>query len=219
MRKSKKPKKFFAREYRTLGEVPRWSIVRLNKEQSVLEHTGLVAMYTLDICEILNYQWNTKPIDVRAALKWALHHDYPEVVSGDIPSPVKKMISTKEGIAEFEERIFNNRFGIYTPELPEYIENIVKTADLLEAVLKLTSELARGNRTVMGVLPGLTELLFDHAARSFVDQPTCKELKNELVAAISDEFHGTDGVGGLKGADKFWNELLKYEKFFNPGSV
>jgi 5'-deoxynucleotidase len=194
----------FNRHYRTLGYVPRWSIMRLNRSQSVLEHTALVAMYALDIMEAIKYQG-----DWLEVVDLALKHDLPEVESGDLPSPVKRSISTPGKMQEYEDDIMKRRFGSPT-EYTEDAHDIVKVADLLEAVLKLAEEYSTGNRSVFGVLCGLTAYLNDAVSKLAGAQ----FLWDDIHRAIDDELFGQDGIRTPREDESsfFWQEALKREK-------
>lgn len=176
------------RNYRTLGAVPRWSILRLVRPQTVLEHTALVALYASDICQLCELDDYTPE-----AVVLALRHDLPEVEMGDLPSPVKRRISNPETIELYEDEIFERRFNMGHP-FSDTAHDVVKVADLLEAVLKLTEELAAGNRSVEKVLHGLTAMLRDKVSRL----PYPERLWDAIQDAISDEYHGCDGIGHPK---------------------
>lgn len=197
-------RKYFAREMRTLGQVPRWAIVRLNREQSVLEHTALVTMYVADIAHILGYKG-----DFGALLLEALRHDFPEVCTGDLPSPVKKEISTPAQMDAYEQRVLVTRYGIDEGCPDSEMHQIVKLADILEATLKLTEELASGNRSVERLLKGMTEILFS-AIDGYSDHPRYGQLRASIVNALENEYFGHDGIGiQQSGSGKaFWDELI-----------
>jgi 5'-deoxynucleotidase YfbR-like HD superfamily hydrolase len=60
----------------------RWSQAHCLKNESVLEHTAFVAVYSLYLCKKYN-------IEAEAVLEKALVHDMEEVIIGDIPSVTK----------------------------------------------------------------------------------------------------------------------------------
>lgn len=71
-----------------LASLRRFSMEQLSHSESVLEHTGFVAVMALAIASELN---DIKPgsIDIKAVLIKAIVHDFDEVVTGDIPRPTK----------------------------------------------------------------------------------------------------------------------------------
>ena len=194
-----------SRYYRTLGGVPRWSIVRLTRPQNVLEHTALVAMYAWDIAQIIDYKGDRGEL-----LRQCLHHDLPEVETGDLPSPIKSRISNKSVIGEYEDEILGRRFDIRSGDVDSNMHEILKVADLLEGVLKLAEELAVGNRSVLAVLCSLTSMLFDR-----VDKLECSEehrilLRHNIDQAIKSEMAEYDGIrSDLEGGGfEYWQKVL-----------
>lgn len=65
-----------------MAMLKRWNQVNCNKTESVLEHTGFVAVYALYLCKMHD-------LDVGAVLERAVVHDFEEIITGDIPTPTK----------------------------------------------------------------------------------------------------------------------------------
>ncbi|MCK5612740.1 HD domain-containing protein [Candidatus Pacearchaeota archaeon] len=114
------------------GHTYRWQIVRTHRKQSIAEHMYQTAMLAdLIAREVTN--WGD---DKRNHLIWcALIHDLPEVMSGDIPTPAKRKIITKDIEAEFWE----GRRG-KPKKVDETAITILKIADLVEASLFILIE-------------------------------------------------------------------------------
>lgn len=113
------------------ADVKRWQIVKIARPQSVAEHSFMVAMIAARICEIKGL-----PRIVRdAAVAHALTHDLPEVITGDVASPLKAVIGEgRTHLMHFEERM---RFPGFTDDEPPHdtmVHRIIKAADLIEAV-------------------------------------------------------------------------------------
>src|SRR5262245_51863735 len=70
---------------RGLASVRRFSMESLHSPESVLEHTGMVALTTLIICR----QLPLCEADIHDALQFALIHDLEEVFVGDVARPTK----------------------------------------------------------------------------------------------------------------------------------
>lgn len=139
----------FDREHRTLAHVPRWSILRINRRQSVAEHSFYVALYSAEIAKFIGW---TGPYD--QLMLHALTHDLDEIVTGDINSPTKKAMS-KEARLDFEywvgkkmcER--SDPSGAWALSDPgEQVRAIVKLADIVEGLLYLGDERSQGNTNV-----------------------------------------------------------------------
>ena len=135
----------FERELRQLSFVPRWVITRDIRTQSVAEHSFYVAVYAEQIAGWLGH---TGPIG--QLLKYALWHDVDECVTGDIPGPAKRnmvpLSREKNHTWLFGEmcKRFPGGEWKYTPTRQE--KDIVKLADLLDALFFKATEIQLGNR-------------------------------------------------------------------------
>lgn len=111
------------------ADVKRWQIVKIARPQSVAEHSFMVAMIAARICEIEGLVFRD------AVIAHALTHDLAEVVTGDVASPLKKVLG--EGLSnlnKFEDRVVVGGFKDVPPFSHEIVHEIVKVADLIEAV-------------------------------------------------------------------------------------
>lgn len=103
------------------GDVKRWTIVRTIVNQNVAEHTFNVAMISRKLATILD-------IDDGPVIKAALEHDLDEIMTGDMPSPVKRRMRN----AGFCPDALENR-----PDRGYVVHMIVKAADYMECILFL----------------------------------------------------------------------------------
>jgi 5'-deoxynucleotidase len=149
---------FFAYLYR-LRLIQRWVLMRSAIPESVGEHSFQVALLTQALCSVANTIYG-KDVDVGQAVILALFHDAEEVVTGDIPAPVKHhnpgmLRSVREIEALASEELLRMLPAAlrdtYSPLVdqrqrdPELMR-WVKAADALDAYLKCTMELAVGNK-------------------------------------------------------------------------
>jgi len=113
------------------GEVTRWHIVQTHRHQSVAEHSFLVAMIAMRLCDVLDVDSSVR----HDVLQHALMHDMPEVYMGDLPTPIKRMMGDDlcDKIEVFESRVEFSGMNCHTPE-DSTVGLIVKIADMLEAV-------------------------------------------------------------------------------------
>ncbi|MGI8423481.1 MAG: 5'-deoxynucleotidase [Chloroflexota bacterium] len=152
---------FFAYLYR-LRLIERWSLMRNTLRESAAEHSFHVALLTHALCTISRAVFG-KQIDTHRAVTLALFHDVTEVITGDIPTPVKHhnpaMLSA---MREIESLAADRLLGmvpsalretyapLITPEAATPDDaaalQLVKAADKLDAYLKCVTELAAGNR-------------------------------------------------------------------------
>jgi 5'-deoxynucleotidase len=149
---------FFAYLYR-LRFIRRWSLMRNTEPENVAEHSYYVALLTHALGTIARDLFHRR-IDVDRAVTLALFHDVSEVITGDIPTPVKHHNSDiVAGLREVERLAGDQLLRMAPAELlPSYhpllrprqedaeLWRWVKAADKLAAYLKCAAEVAAGNR-------------------------------------------------------------------------
>ena len=146
----------FEREITDAMFLQRWGIVRTLMPQSVAEHTYAVAHYANDIAVYLGL-----PATVHLALlQYALWHDAKdEIFTSDLPGPNKRGLldavgpNAKEAWDErlnvWANRVFRKleaRMGGKLPvEDAATVKYALKTADWLEAAVRMATEAQMGN--------------------------------------------------------------------------
>ena len=117
------------------GHVKRWQIVRVAREQTIAEHMYRVYQIAIDMCAGLSL--GSKVLKVG---QWALMHDLPEVITGDIATPTKR---TMRQAVPGHDPIHHVELSLDTGYRELYLElkehdpvclDVVKLADLLEAI-------------------------------------------------------------------------------------
>ena len=179
----------FESERRDLAYVPRWSILRVNRRQSVAEHSFFVCCYGLKIAETL--QWLG---DYHALAVYLLRHDEAEALESDIPGPVKRSASYERS-RELDSAL-KDRFG-KGPVHDDKMLAIRRTADLIDECLYLAGEMSSGNSTV--------KTCFDYSVSrltSSLDSLFGTENDRALLAllvkeAIHNELTNTKNLNGL----------------------
>src|SRR5215471_820528 len=149
---------FYAYMYR-LRLIQRWVLMRSAVPENVAEHSFQVALLTHALCTI-GHDVFGKQMDAGLAVVLALFHDAEEVMTGDIPSPVKhhnpgmlrsvreiESLASEELLRMVPEELVEAYRPLITgaerdPELMRW----VKAADALDAYLKCAMEFAAGNR-------------------------------------------------------------------------
>ena len=136
----------------------RWGLKRNVINENVMEHSWEVATITHALGLIRNKHFGGS-VDVNAAVVAALYHDCGEVITGDMPSPIKyhspeitKAYKAVEKQAEAE--LLALLPSDLQPEFakvlmheqipPEYLQ-LIKAADTLCAYIKCKSEVLAGN--------------------------------------------------------------------------
>jgi 5'-deoxynucleotidase len=137
---------FTFQEMMRTGHVTRWQIVRTARQQTVAEHMYRVWIITVQLCRILDIGLET----ASSANIWALYHDMPEVLTGDIATPAKeamrKALPDDDPVRNIElamsdtyRRAWEDAKRRVNDSEPTAYE-IVKLADLIEARTFLNCE-------------------------------------------------------------------------------
>lgn len=144
--------KYFAQAYRDMAYVPRWAIIRKNRQQNLAEHSYYAAVYSLHIGQMIGWRGNYANLLIHA-----LYHDIDETVSGDIPGPYKRTAVDKTKGQDTVARVMAERFGkdvldVLSGVDPE-VKRIVSAADAAEELCYLIEEIRLGNSWVKPLLP------------------------------------------------------------------
>ena len=148
--------KFFAYLNR-MKYIKRWSLMRSVCDENIQEHSQQVAIIAHALALIAKENFN-KEIDVAKTVLIAQYHEVGEVITGDLPTPIKYFNpEIKTAYKDLEEkackRILNmlpeNLKGKYEEyimpdtETEEY--KLVKYADRIAAYIKCIEEIKAGN--------------------------------------------------------------------------
>ena len=148
--------KFFAFLYR-MKYISRWSLMRNTRTENVAEHSFHVAVLAHALAVISRDVFN-RDIDPGRVASCALYHDMPEILTGDLPTPIKYYGSDiKTAYKRIEHEASERLLGNLTEEMRDGIraaamdedENVnffVKAADKLDAYIKCLEEINAGNR-------------------------------------------------------------------------
>lgn len=147
---------FFAYLFR-MKYIKRWSLMRSVREENIMEHTEEVVSLAHILAVIDNNIYGGN-LDVEKTVLIAQYHEVGEVITGDLPTPIKYFnpeIKTAYKDLEFKacEKILamlpEELKGEYEPfilpdtDSEEY--KVVKYADRLAAYLKCVEEVKAGN--------------------------------------------------------------------------
>ena len=150
--------RFFAYLNR-LSLIKRWGLMHNTVTENVMEHSWQVATIAHALAVIGRDIFNKHYQPERIATT-ALYHDCSEIITGDMPSPIKYYSDTiadtyKIIENEAEQQLLKllpkklqpefKNFLIHCNITPE-VKAIIKAADLISAYLKCQQELDRGNR-------------------------------------------------------------------------
>ena len=149
-------KKFYAYIDR-MKFIKRWQLMRSVREENIMEHSHSVAVLTHALVSIENGVFGGS-VNAEKAVLYALYHEVSEVMTGDMPTPVKYFNNSIHGEYEKLEKLAVDKIADTLPpelkgELYPYLQadksseeyKFVKAADKLSAYLKCLEELRSGN--------------------------------------------------------------------------
>ena len=136
--------------------IDRWALMRNTESENIQEHSHQVAVLAHALAVIENRYFGGQ-IDEGQVAVCALYHDATEIITGDMPTPIKYFNASirdsyKEVEAMAEDRLLSmlpeDLRGEFEPLIKEYdpkVRSIVKAADKLSAYIKCVEELKAGN--------------------------------------------------------------------------
>ena len=171
------------------GHVTRWHSVRTSRNQTLAEHHYMVTRISNRLAkDILGPELDDSGLLL--IMEYASLHDTPELLMGDLPSPLKRHIEqisradnpVKAIEAEIAPWLVEMKNGIKEKH-PEYL-TIIKLADLIDAILFIEHEGIGKHATV--VAKGLHQQFrkkVEEAEQDFPAYPWnfSKKLLNELL--------------------------------------
>lgn len=137
----------------------RWGLKRNTVTENVMEHSWEVATIAHALALIKNRYFGGN-LDVNAIVVAAMYHDCSEVITGDLPSPIKyhtrEITKAYKAIERQAEQELLNllpedlredyRPVIIEENIPDDQRLIIKAADTIAAYIKCRTEVAAGNR-------------------------------------------------------------------------
>ena len=169
--------------------IHRWSLMRNTVPENDAEHSLQVAMIAHAIAIIARDRYG-KDVDPEHVLSLAVYHDATEVMTGDLPTPVKHHSDELRGAYHRLEELSADRllallpedlqpaYNPYMKQASGYEHTLVKAADRISACIKCMEEQRAGNRE------------FDYAAENIrdsiasIDLPEVKDFLTDFLPAF-----------------------------------
>ncbi len=148
---------FFAYLFR-MKYVQRWGLMRSSISENIQEHSFQVAMVAHMLGVIRNKRFNGS-VDLGRLVLYALYHDCAEVVTTDLPTPIKNLTpELQNSFKEIEELVAMRFYSMLPEDLRDDYEwifmsreedkelhKLCKAADVICAYYKCVEESKLGN--------------------------------------------------------------------------
>ena len=162
---------FFAMHSR-MKYINRWALMRNTVSENISEHSNDVAVIAHALAVIKNVRFGGNLNPERAAFL-GLYHDMTEIITGDMPTPVKYYSEDmREAFKEIEDKAGRHLLSMLPADLAKYYESaffkaegdeylwkIVKAADKISALIKCIEEKNAGNNEFVKALESTRESL------------------------------------------------------------
>lgn len=138
-----------------MKNIYRWGLMRNIKQENLSEHSLEVAMISHALAVIRNRRFGGN-IDPNFVATAAMFHDTSEIITGDMPTPIKyyspeihsayKQIETladKQLLSLLPEDMREDFEPFYSPD--EEVAKLIKVADKISALIKCVEEKNMGN--------------------------------------------------------------------------
>ena len=136
--------------------IERWSLMRSDKRENIMEHSQQVAVIAHALAVIGNTYFG-KNYDANRIGMIGAYHETSEVITGDLPTPIKYFNpKIKVAYKELEDIATNKLLDMMPKEMRSTYEDLIlntteeehklmKCADKLSAYIKCVEELKTGN--------------------------------------------------------------------------
>lgn len=177
--------------------IKRWALMRSTSEENIMEHSWEVAVIAHALAIIKNEKFGGS-VDEYKTLCLAVYHETSEVVTGDLPTPIKYFNREINSAYKSLEKDANERL---VAKLPEELQNryrefilddpgseehkLMKYADRICAYIKCLEELKVGNKEFLKAKESIGKELSnadDEAVKYFIKNvlPTFSKTLDEL---------------------------------------
>ncbi len=152
--------------------IERWALMRNAISENISEHSLLVSMLSHALAVIGKKRFH-KDLNAEKAALIGLYHDATEIITGDMPTPIKYYNRDILGaFQKIEENAANQLLNMlpddmreeyhsifFAEEGEEYLWKLVKGADKLSALIKCMEEEKTGNTEFLKAKASISEAL------------------------------------------------------------
>lgn len=177
--------------------IKRWALMRSQVEENIMEHSWEVAEIAHALALIKNKIYGGN-VDEYKVLCLAMYHETSEVITGDLPTPIKYFNSEINSAYKDLERLANEKLLNRLPDelkdaYSEFIlcdasseeYKLMKAADRISAYIKCIDEIKSGNKEFVSAKKSIGKDLRsygDEAVKYFVEKilPSFEKNLDEL---------------------------------------
>ena len=170
--------------------IDRWALMRNTSKENIAQHSHNVAVIAHALCIIGNKKFG-KNYDAERCAVLALYHDTTEVITGDMPTPVKYYNDDIKSVYKDIEKVAGDRLLAMLPEefkddyvslfekqeADEELWKIVKAADRIDALIKCIEECRMGNQEFSIALKSQQKIV------DKIDMPEVEYFRKEFLPA------------------------------------
>ena len=202
--------------------INRWGLMRNTRSENLSEHSLETAIVAHALAVIGNEKFG-RSRDPQRAAALALLHDAPEIITGDMPTPVKyHSEDIRKAYAEVENLAAERLVSLLPEELRPYyrelmtmsapgdeeLRPLIKAADRISAAIKCIEERLSGNQDFREAERSTLKLLRD------MDMPEAKYFMEEFLPSYGltlDEqnYSTTAGVKVSEDSQMFFSKALE----------
>ena len=171
---------FFAMMSR-MKYIERWALMRNSRSENLSEHSLEVSMIAHALAVIGN-TFLGKELDAKKAALLGIYHDATEIITGDMPTPIKYYnAQIKNTYKDIEKKASKTLLDMLPEEMQSsyravfekqqedaYLWKLVKAADKLSAYIKCVEEEQAGNREFIRA----KEMTLNHIRSMGVEETT-----------------------------------------------
>ena len=138
--------------------IRRWSLMKSVSDENIAEHSAQVAQIAHALALIKNRRFGGE-LNADRVASMALYHETSEVLTGDLPTPIKyynpdirnaykniESTANEKLISMLPEELRADYRELIEPKVDSYEAMLVKAADKISAYIKCVEELRSGNR-------------------------------------------------------------------------
>ena len=151
--------------------IRRWGLMRNTVTENDMEHSMQTALIAHGLAALAKVRYQ-RDVDPEHVVMMALYHDVSEVITGDLPTPVKyKTPEIQDAYRSLEAHAKEQLLDMLPDDMKPYFQSyiqpdentcewqLVKAADRISAYLKCISEEKMGNREFLQAKATILESL------------------------------------------------------------